>query len=305
VKENMSDIRQSKEWAQYLTELGWSVIETSNNYLYIRKIAFLGNYLKIPCPNWPLELKKIDTIALQHKALFAKITPAIEIDSAKAPLIHQQLMKHEYFKEYWTPATTKIMQIDLAESERNIFKSFHKKTRQYINMAQRKGVKIIESQDIDKCVGLYLKTAQRNKFAAQSIKEIHTRYKVFKKTRKSIILLAVAADSTPVATLLILLNSSKKEAFLSLAGTSNEHRNLRASYLLHWQAIVRAKKMGYQIFNFDGIEDKKQLSNRNWGEFSFFKKGFRGKEITYLGSYIKFYNPILNTLFRLFIKIAH
>lgn len=296
----MADIRQTKEWAVYLTNLGWMVEKINGNYIHIKKLPFFGSYIKIPRPLFPLDLETVDQIARQHHTLMVKITPKIEADSSEASSVHARLIKHGYVKEYWTPTVSKTMVVDLTKSEHELLKSFHKNTRFDINFAKRNGIKVIQSDDINESYKLYLQTASRNKFTPQSFKDAKTRFLIFKKTKKAILLFALSSDKEYLATLLILLNSKDRLVFCSLSGTAKTHRNLRASHLLYWEAMLLTKKMGYKSFDFDGIYDKQYRSTKNWAGFTFFKRGFKGKETTYLGSYIKFYNPILQLLFSLY-----
>lgn len=183
------------------------------------------------------------------------------------------------------------MLIDLTKDKDSLIKSFHPSTRYNINFAQKMGVRIITSKDIKLFYQLYLETSQRNHFKPSSYQDIQARFNVFNKAQKALLMFAVNPTNKPIATLLILLNSFAKQAFSSLSAISNNDRHLKASYLLHYQAMLKAKKLGYQYFDFDGILDPKYPSTKNWAGFTFFKKGFRGQEITYLGSYLKIYNP--------------
>jgi len=301
----MSDIRQTSEWAKYLSQIGWKVQKLGKNYLYIKKMSLIGTYIKIPRSSWPIDLEKVDMLAHQNHTLMIKITPKIESDSAKASSVHTRLIKHGFFKEYWTLTVSKTMIVDLTKTEDELFKSFHKNTRFDINFAKRNGVKIIQSDDINTSYKLYLQTAGRNKFTPQSLKEAKTRFLTFKKSGKAILFFALSEDDEYLATLLILLNPTESGVFCSLAGTSNVHRNLRASHLLYWEAMILTKKLGYKKFDFDGILDPRYPQTKNWAGFTFFKRGFGGKEVTYIGSYLKWYNPILRFLFKLLTKITN
>ena len=60
-----------------------------------------------------------------------------------------------------------------------------------------------------------------------------------------------------------------------------------------------AKKRGIKIFDFEGIIDPRIKATRRWHGFTHFKRGFGGEEVTYLGSFIKFYNPVIKLIFSL------
>lgn len=300
----MSDIRQTSEWASYLSSTGWRFIKIGQNYVYIRKLPIFGTYLKIPRPTLPIDLERIDQLAHEHRALLVKIAPKILEDTSNARLIHQKLLDAGFLKDYWTPTITKTAILDLTKKEDELLKSFHRKTRYHINLAKRLGVKIIRSVNIKLCYQLYLETAKRKGFHPASFNDISSLFQTFKRSKKALLLFALAPDSQPLATLLILFNSKDKEAVPYVAGISNIRIKLRASYLLHHQAMILAKKMGYKKFDFDGILDKRYKVSKIMVGSSFFKRGFRGKEISFIGSYIKIYNPIFRPLFSLIIRLT-
>lgn len=299
----MADIKQTPEWAKYLAQIGWKKAELNQNYAYIHPLSFLGSRIRIPRPTWPLDLKKIDALARQHHALFVKITPKVTLDHHQAPSINDQLLKANYIKDYWTLSSTKTSIIDLTPSRQKLFQSFRPKTRQYIRLAKKNGVKISQSPNIALCHQLYVQTARRQHFAPAPLNDITTRFKVFNQAKKAILLVA-HQNSQPVATLLILLNPKEKQFVPTIFAISNSHSKLRASYLIVWEALILAKKLGFTSFDFDALTDKKYPASKSWTGTTFFKQGFGGYETSYLGSYIKFYNPIAKLLFLLTTKLT-
>lgn len=293
----MADIRQTPEWAKYVSNMGWKVEKVGKNYVHIKKLPIFGSYIKIPRPTWPLDLHKIDQIARQNHALLVKINPKIKADSADAKKIHNQLVEHGYIKEYWTMTVTRTSIIDLSKSQESLLNSFHKKTRQYINLAKRNGIKIIQSDNINLAYKLYRQSALRNNFTTQSHKDINTRFQTFHTAKMALLLIAQSKANKEVASLLILLNPKNKEAEANLAGMSEEGGKSRASYLLYFEAILLCKKLGVKKFDFGGIADERYRIAKIMQGATFFKRGFRGQKVPYLGSYIKFYiSPLVNIM---------
>ena len=58
-----------------------------------------------------------------------------------------------------------------------------------------------------------------------------------------------------------------------------------APYLSQWEQIKEAKKQGFQIYDFWGIDEI------NWPGVTRFKNGFGGKEIEYIGAYDYVFQP--------------
>ncbi|OGE42245.1 hypothetical protein A3B45_04425 [Candidatus Daviesbacteria bacterium RIFCSPLOWO2_01_FULL_39_12] len=295
----MSDLRQTPKWAKYLSNLGWTIVKLKKTFTHIKRLPFNFSYIKIPRPNWPLDLKTIDKIASQNNALLIKITPKITIDDPRANSINANFLNAGYLRDYWTLTIAKTSVVDLTRSKDTLLKSFSNTTRYNIGYAKRQGVKIIQSDDFNAFINLYKVSSKRKGFKIASYKDLKTRYQTFRDANKAYLLFAQTKDNNTVATSLTLLNTADKEAVYHIAAQSETHQNLKAPYLLVWEAMLLAKKGGCKTFDFDGIYDQKYRATKNWVGFTFFKRGFKGQEISYLGSYIKFYNPILRLLFSL------
>ncbi|MDP3941254.1 MAG: peptidoglycan bridge formation glycyltransferase FemA/FemB family protein [bacterium] len=304
----MADIRQDPLWAQYMQETGWNVSKVSGNYAYWKRLPFYGTRFRIPrfsFPNDPslitIALEEIDALAKKHRALFIKITPNILLDDPYSMPIDQLLLKQGYKKDFATNTISKTSVINLRLNEKTLSKNLHLKTRQHIKRAKKNGVEVYESNDIDLCYSLYTETSRRHGFRGESYHAIRTRYKLFQKEKRVLLLFASVRDK-PVATLLLLGDRKKHTVFSNVAGTSDTQRNMKANHLLLWKSILLAKKRGYHRFDFDGIEDKRFRNHKLWENATFFKNGFGGDELTFLGSYIKSYHPILTLFFALVSK---
>jgi lipid II:glycine glycyltransferase (peptidoglycan interpeptide bridge formation enzyme) len=63
--------------------------------------------------------------------------------------------------------------------------------------------------------------------------------------------------------------------------SSNKHRNLMAPYAIHWHQIQDAKQQGLEGYDFWGVSD----TNKQWKGITRFKRGFKGFEIEYAGTF--------------------
>jgi lipid II:glycine glycyltransferase (peptidoglycan interpeptide bridge formation enzyme) len=80
-----------------------------------------------------------------------------------------------------------------------------------------------------------------------------------------------------------------REAVYHYSGSSNAHREVPASYLLQWEVIKAAKKLGFKRYNFWGYSDNPR--HRFYGP-SLFKRGFGGHEEKYLPAHDIIASPI-------------
>ena len=71
-----------------------------------------------------------------------------------------------------------------------------------------------------------------------------------------------------------------------------------APHFLQWRQILEAKKRGKNRYDFWGIDEKK------WPGVTRFKRGFGGKEITYIGAWDLIYRPIWYKIYNLARKVV-
>jgi lipid II:glycine glycyltransferase (peptidoglycan interpeptide bridge formation enzyme) len=74
-------------------------------------------------------------------------------------------------------------------------------------------------------------------------------------------------------------------AYYWQAFTNKIGRRKHLQYKVLWEGIRWGKKNGCKNFDFEGIFDDR-FPNEKWKGFSFFKKGFGGKEKKYPGAFV-------------------
>ena len=318
----MADLHQSPLWAQYLEKLGWEAKEIKNskfnpfdqlrvdpeqsrrikiqNYIYIKNLSFFGSILKAPKINPPIPFSKIDTIAKKNNALFVKIEPNFPINNTgNYKKIYGLLKRDRYTQDKWALTNTKTIQINLRLPEEELLKNMEKDTRYSIKASQRKGVEIRESCDFEAFLDLYRETARRNRFWVGPLKELKTRWEIFSKKEAATILFAYHKDTNiqPLAAAMVFF--WENISYYLHAASSAKKRDFFAPYLILWETIRLSKKRGCEILDLEGIEDSRIPYTKKWRGFSHFKRGFGGEEVTYIGSFTKYYNPLVKSLFKI------
>jgi len=72
------------------------------------------------------------------------------------------------------------------------------------------------------------------------------------------------------------------------AFTNREGREKHEQYNIVWEGILRVKKIGARIFDFEGIYDER-FPNKSWLGFTHFKKSFGGYEVIHPGTFVKWF----------------
>jgi len=168
--------------------------------------------------------------------------------------------------------------IDLTKDEQQMLMQMKPKTRYNIRISERKGVSVRKAQmsDLNIWYNLYEETCIRNGIFID-----HTDYfKTVLNTDASnthspakVELLIAEFENKPLAAM-FLVHTGQRATYL-YGASSNENRNLMAPYLLQWEAIRRAKKLGCTEYDMFGIAPYKDPSHPMYGLYRF-KTGFGG-----------------------------
>lgn len=261
------DLRQSKEFAQYMKLSGWTVKKINNCFIYLRKLPFLPPLImKVQYPNPPIPFVKIEKLAQKHKPLQIQIQP----------LKTELGFKKHCYKLGGGGHVTKTLQIDLTQSKKKILAQMEKDARYGVRKAEKEALQIIEAFDLEKFRQVWKKSVSWRKYVPS--------LKTLKKLKKSFDKKAIFLTGNNLAGAVVLI--ANDSAYYYYAFTSREGRKKYAQYLLVWEAIKLAKERGCKIFDFEGIYDER-FPIKSWKGFSHFKKSFGGKEIKYPGVFTK------------------
>lgn len=295
-KRTVKDFRQSIAFARYLEAGGFLTDKLSDGTnIFIYKLPYIGLVIRIPRP-YKIDLKLVDKECFKYKPVFIKIEPDARYDSK---ILEDEFSKNGYKKDNFSIEPEKTLVINLKRGEKTLFLNLKPKWRQYIRKAQKNGVRILPSDDIDQFIKLWQKNAMRKNYLIESPKQTKIFWQGLKKDRKVKILTAFVENQDVGGSFLVFENNRCSLWHLAYSG---EGTDLKVLYLLVWQSILLAKKSGALEFDFEGERHA-----------SFFKKGFGAVEKKYIGSFIKFTNPLLAMLyilvrnlnphiFRLFLK---
>ena len=174
----------------------------------------------------------------------------------------------------------------------------HPKTRYNIGLAERRGIKVeIISQNFDKYFDYFYKlleeTARRDNFNLH-LKNYYRN--IFNALSQDNAFLSVAkySDKILAINLIVLFGET---AYFMHGGSSDEYKNLMFSHLTQWEAIKEAKRRGFKVYNFGGVDADGIYET--FGGISIFKKRFGGKLLEYSDSYDLVLKPVWYALYNL------
>ncbi len=283
------DIRQSPQYARFLTKIGWQVKKIDNWNIFIRKIPFYGKIAKLQKIVPPINFDELDEFIKKEKIRRLIVEPDTEENS----ILKAQFLANDYQINSSPFIPTKTIQIDLTKSENDIFKGFSEAKRRAIRKALKSGVEVEESTNIKAFIKLKTKNLFPIGFLMQ--KEIRSLWQTFYPNYATLLLASAShlpgvspshleGEREQNAGILLLFWNNK--AYYWLATSNKEGNKYVAPSLLVWEALKISKKRGCKFFDFEGVYDYRfHDSTKNWKGFTKFKEGFAGKEITYIGSY--------------------
>lgn len=252
--------------------------------LLIKIKAKRGHYFE--CPGGPIlnwqKSKQLITafdlikkLALKQKLSFIRIRPNIAIKQINSNAIKRLNLKKAPMHLH--AETTLILNLD--QSQEKILANMRKNTRYSVKKAQKLGVKVTRStafKDVKLLYDLQLETVKRKKFVPFSLEYLQNQFQVF--NQQNLIQLFKAEYKGKLLAVSYVIFYGP-EAVYHYSGSSNQMRQIPASYLLQWEIIKTAQKKGIKRYNFWGYTDNPK--HRFYGP-SLFKKGFGGQVVKFM-----------------------
>lgn len=289
----MLDLRQSKNYANYLKSQGW-VVESlpaqtgiDNTNYFIKKIPILGSVLKLQRPKTIskaclFEVKKIEK---KYRVFQTIIEPTNLNDEFRIKNYGFKLSKSPYLP-------TKTIQLDLTKSKEQIYRNFSKDCRYCIKRGESiKTKEYSTSQEIKKFYKAWKKCVNFGRYVP-SLKTLLNLKKSFPQS-KSLFLASHNISGSIIGGAIFTISSHDRSNYITyyMYGFTNEEgRTSLSQYSLLYSGILWGKSMNCKLFDLEGIYDSR-FPNKSWLGFTHFKKQFGGAEVLYPGCYTKFRLP--------------
>ena len=314
---------QSAAWGELKSAFGWEAVhiiaaDNGAQVLLRSLVPRLGKlsptiaYIpKGPVgENWEELLPYLDTLCRQRKVVLVKIEPDFwqhEVTELP-PSLNLKPSAHAI-----QPPRTIV--VDISASEENILAQMKQKTRYNIRLAEKNGIVVRPSNDLSIFQALMNVTGVRDGFGVHSMDYYRMAHQLFHHEGVD------SASDQPICELLIAFYENEPLAGLMvfaygkrswyLYGASNDaYRNKMPAYLIQWEAIRWARRLGCTTYDLWGIPDEEEdileahFTERNedlWGVYRF-KRGYGGKVLRAAGPWDRVYQPMLYSLYEWWVK---
>jgi lipid II:glycine glycyltransferase (peptidoglycan interpeptide bridge formation enzyme) len=303
-------ILQLAEWGELKRGFGWDVVRVIHENIgaqilfrklplglsvgYMAKPVLDGGQLSVSSDQFWGE---VDSVCKKHRAIFLKIEPDTwgEVESSIVNRQSSIVSPHNI-----QPPRTIV--IDITGSEEDILARMKQKCRYNIRLAEKKGIVIRASSDIEAYHRMMLVTGGRDGFGIHSLEYYKKAYDLFHSQGLCELLIA-EFEGKPLAALMVFAHG--KRAYYLYGASTDEERNRMPTYLLQWEAIKWARSKGAEDYDLWGVpdEDEEKLEadfeSRHdglWGVYRF-KRGFGGSVKRAAQAIDKIYSPLLYKLY--------
>ena len=189
------------------------------------------------------------------------------------------------------PRATRI--IDLRADEAALWSGVRKKWRQYVNHARHAGVVVrdvdadAEPEAFDRFGSIMRETSRRAGIPIRATSAYRDLWAAFRPAGEARLLFADDPAGAPLAVLLVVRCGRRvTEPYGGMTGAGAE---VRANYLLKWEAIRRSREDGAEEYDLWGLPT---------AGIAHFKEGFGGREVTYVGAWDLDLHPLGGPLIR-------
>jgi len=305
---NTPHLLQSPLWGLFKAEFGWEAevfrSQTAQAQVLFRKLPLGFSIAYLPKgpvgKNWASLWDQIDVACKQHHAIFLQVEP----DLAEGNLTEELAEQMQGFAvEPHTIQPRSTILVDLRADEAALLANMKQKTRYNIRLAEKKGVVVRETNDIQGFYNLMQTTGTRDGFAVHDISYYQKAFDIFSPSG-ACVLLSAFHDEKPLAYLMLFLSGERSWYFYGASDDAS--RNLMPTYLLQWEAMRWSKARGARTYDLWGIPDASaeeleeeftQRSDGLWGVYRF-KRGFGGEVVRSVPAYVRVYKPFLYRVYQ-------
>ncbi len=269
---------------------------------------------------WEKTIKEMIFAARQLRVASIRFEPnfiSLEPLQVKFPSGLDPLMRIQGIQ----PQVTRI--IDLSLSEEQLLARMHSKTRYNIRIAEKRGIEVncdirIDVQEFDDFYRVLNETAHRHGLRMHS----HDYYEMLCRVlsvrdaetignpERCFARLITARYQGKVIAANILIFFGDTVTYVH-GGSSDEYKNVMAPYLLQWEGMREAQRLGYRYYDLwgcmpessHGMHEMILKQVEKWKGVDRFKKGFGGEVYYYPGAFELILDKKKYTVYRLLKRV--
>jgi lipid II:glycine glycyltransferase (peptidoglycan interpeptide bridge formation enzyme) len=309
-------ILQTAEWGELKGSFDWSVarvvVGDLGAQILFRKLPLGFSIAYMPKPVFSNQLSvisdqfwmEVDSVCRQYHAVFLKIEPDAWEGDLAPDTWHVTPdtwnMTLDTSPHNIQPPRTII--VDIRGTEEEILVRMKQKCRYNTRLAEKKGIVVCASSDVENFHRMMLVTGGRDAFGVHSLEYYRKAYELFHPQGMCELLVA-EYEGKPLAALMVFAQG--KRAYYLYGASTDEERNRMPTYLLQWEAIQWARSKGAEEYDLWGVPDEDETSLESqferrsdglWGVYRF-KRGFGGEVKRARQAMDSVYNPLLYGLY--------
>jgi len=298
---------QTGSWGELKSSFGWKPVRliSGDGGVQILFKSIPGGFSVGYIPKGPVGkinddlIREIDRVCRENRAIFIKMEP-YEWEGRE----QTKGLKEKGWQPSKTIQPRRTILLSLEKSEEEILAGMKQKTRYNIRLAEKKGITVKSSNDIDTFHKMMIITGQRDGIGAHAQSYFQRAYDLFHANGQCDLLFA-CYEANPIAAIMVF--SVGKTAWYMYGASTEIERNRMPTYLLQWEAIRWAKQRGLETYDLWGIPDvdedqleeafiQKKSHTGLWGVYRF-KRGFGGKVVRSTGAWDRVYFPALYSVY--------
>ncbi|HEY9288654.1 MAG TPA: peptidoglycan bridge formation glycyltransferase FemA/FemB family protein [Candidatus Dormibacteraeota bacterium] len=183
------------------------------------------------------------------------------------------------------PQATQLLAID--REPEALKAGFKPKTRYNLNLAERKGVTVRASKEVDTFARLATDTARRQGIHLPGPAYYQSAIDFFG-SDDSVRLYLAEHEGDVLAGIMVFRFG--RTAYYLFGGSTDHKRELMPNYLLHWQAMLDFRALDCDTYDWWGVPEE-PAPDHPWFGLYRFKTGFGGETVRYIGLYERVFRP--------------
>lgn len=286
---------QSSWWADFLADRGWGnfgVVFRDGEDIIGGTRVLTRSFAPGKCYYYVAEGPVLPDNEADAEQLFEAVLAYIDQKRKKEP----ELVSHLRLELRWTKRPSFVqgcreakswmeprntLHIDLRPAEAAILAQMKPKGRYNIGVARKKGVTVIEDRSpkgVADFLDIYGETMNRHGLRGKRTGYFHDLIEDLDALNCGSLFFA-DYQGMRLATALVIFFARRATYFYG--GSRPLHRQTMAPYLLHFEAMRKAKTMGCHWYDFYGIAPPDKPAHR-WANISTFKRKFGGQELSFV-----------------------